>query len=307
MLPERHIIAAAEALRRATDTRRPIEPLTEQHPEITVGDAYEIQRLQVQRWIAEGRAITGYKVGLTSRAMQQQLGVDEPDYGILVAGMNDESGVELHLADYIAPRLEPEIAFTLRHDLRGPGLSVADVTAAVGEVVGVLEIIDSRIEGWRIRLADTIADNASSAGVVVGITRLPLTEVDLEGLEVALQVDGTTVASGRGADVMGSPLNALAWVANRLGEFGVPLHAGTIVLPGSVCAAVPLTPGTRVHADFGVLGQVEVEVARDAAADSTAAGTPTPGSSSPPSRVRSSQRPASQQPSPHAARKEQAV
>lgn len=260
MLAEHTIITAAAALREATDTRVPVAPLTEQHPELTVADAYEVQRLQVQRWIAEGRAITGYKVGLTSAAMQQQLGVDEPDYGILVDGMVRANGFELDPRAYIAPRLEPEIAFTLKRELRGPGVTIEQAIDAIDTVVGVIEIIDSRIEGWRIRLADTIADNASSAGVILGTTRLPLTALDIDTLGVTLEVDGRAVAEGRGADVMGSPLNALVWVANRLGEFGVPLRVGTLVLPGAVCASVPAEPGTRVRADFGVLGPVEVEV-----------------------------------------------
>jgi 2-keto-4-pentenoate hydratase len=193
--------------------------------------------------------------------------VDEPDYGMIVDGMIAPNGHQVDLSAYIAPRVEPEIAFTLRHTLRGPGLTAEEVADAVESVVGVLEIIDSRIADWKIRLEDTIADNASSAGVVVGDIRLPLHEANLETLGVTVDVDDERVAHGDGAAVMGSPLNALLWVANRLGELGVPLEAGTIVLPGSVCASVPLSAGSRVRADFGILGIVETAAVASAPQD----------------------------------------
>lgn len=257
MLTQHEIAAASAALSAAYASRRPIAPLSEQYPGMTVADAYEIQRRQVEQWVHSGRAIQGYKVGLTSLAMQQQLGVDEPDYGMIVDGMVCDTGATLPADTYIASRVEPEIAFTLAHELRGPGLTLAEVTAAVGEVVASLEIIDSRIADWRITLADTIADNASSAGVVLGSVRRPLAEIDIEALQVTLQLDGELVGEGRGADVMGSPLHALLWVANRLGELGVALHAGALVMPGSVCVSAPLPPGAQVRADFGELGVVE--------------------------------------------------
>jgi|LSQX01.3.fsa_nt_gb 2-keto-4-pentenoate hydratase len=246
----------ANALLRAHRRREPIAPLTDSNPEMTVEDAYAIQALQVSAWEAEGRAIVGYKVGLTSAAMQQQLGVDEPDYGYVLEGMTHADGAAIDLDAFISPRIEPEIAVTLKRQLAGPGLSLDDVVNAVGSVVPILEIIDSRIANWNIKLPDTIADNASSAGVVVGDMKLPLDEADIAATKVVLSLDGEPVGAGSGREVMGSPLNAVLWLANRLGELGVVLQAGAIVLPGSVCASVPVVEGNRFIADFGALGTV---------------------------------------------------
>lgn len=248
--------AAANALLQAHRSREPIAPLTEADASITVEDAYAIQALQLAAWQAEGRAIVGYKVGLTSTAMQQQLGVDEPDYGYVLEGMVHPEGKPIDLEAFISPRVEPEIAVTLKRSLAGPGLSIEDVVNAVDSVVPILEIIDSRIANWNIKLADTIADNASSAGVIVGATKLPLGKVDVAATKVVLTRNDEQVGSGSGLEVMGSPLNAVLWLANRLGELGVVLQAGAIVLPGSVCASVPITDGDRFVADFGPLGTV---------------------------------------------------
>jgi 2-keto-4-pentenoate hydratase len=258
MIDQTSTAGAAQALLQAYRTREPIEPLTSTHPGLTVADAYAIQAEQITAWQHEGRAVRGYKVGLTSTAMQHQLGVDQPDYGFLVDGMYHRSGDSLVASSFIAPRVEPEIAFVLSADLAGPGVTLADARAAVGGVVASLEIIDSRIADWRITLADTIADNASSAGVVVGGTSIPLDDIDIDGLAVALAKNGELVGEGRGAAVLGSPLNALVWLANTLGEHGVTLASGSLVLPGSVCAATAVTGGDEISADFGPLGTVTV-------------------------------------------------
>lgn len=256
------IEAAAVALSGAYRTLVPVEPLTETFPKLTVEDAYDIQSAQVKAWLADGRRIRGYKVGLTSRAMQEQLGVDQPDYGFLLDDMFHPDRGVLDVGRFLAPRVEPEIAFYLGQDLRGPGLTVLDVADAVESVVGALEIIDSRIRDWRITLPDTIADNASSAGVVVGEQRVPLADIDVVGSGATLSRNGHIVGAGTGEAVLGSPLKAVAWLANRLGELGVTLEAGALVLPGSVCGAVPVARGDVVIADFDVLGAVQVAFAQ---------------------------------------------
>lgn len=258
MIDDTQVRRAADALLAVYDTHETVPPLSETYPGLSVADAYAVQAAQIARWVADGREIWGYKVGLTSRAMQQQLGVDQPDYGYLVDGMRHDAGDTVAAAAFVAPRIEPEIAFVLGRELRGPGLTVDDARAAVESVVGALEIIDSRIADWRITLPDTIADNASSAGAVVGATRVPIDEVDVAALAVTLTRNGEQVGAGTGAAVMDSPLHALAWLANTLGGYGVTLAAGALVLPGSVCAAASVAAGDVVVADFGVLGTVDI-------------------------------------------------
>lgn len=258
MITEADRLAAAEALLGAYASRTPVAPLSAQHPGLDVEDAYAIQSIQIDRWRGEGRPVRGYKIGLTSEAIQRQLGVDQPDYGFLVEGTSFPDGAVLDAGAFLQPRIEPEIAVILGKPLRGPGLGVEEVADAVDRVVGALEIIDSRIADWRITLADTIADNASSAAVVVGGRQLPLAEIDVAGAGVTLLRDGEPVASGTGSAVLGSPLRAVAWLANRLGEFGVELQPGALVLPGSLTAAIEVVAGQTVSADFGALGTVSV-------------------------------------------------
>jgi 2-keto-4-pentenoate hydratase len=250
--------AAANALLTAYRTREPIPPLTSAYPGLRPDDAYAIQAEQIAVWAAAGRVVRGYKVGLTSQAMQTMLGVDQPDYGFLVDGMYHDEGSTVDPSRWIAPRIEPEIAVFLGADLQGPGVTLDDVEASVESVVGTLEIVDSRIKDWKITIADTIADNASSGGVVVGRDTLPLSELDIVEQRVELRKNGEAVGHGYGAAVLGSPLNAVLWLANRLGELGVPLRAGSLVLPGAVCAMVPIAAGDRIEADFGRLGRVRV-------------------------------------------------
>jgi 2-keto-4-pentenoate hydratase len=252
------IRSAADALRGAYATRQPIAPLSATYPGLGVEDAYAIQAAQVAAWESSRGAVRGYKVGLTSPAMQRQLGVDQPDYGFLFDDMYHPDGAVLDAAEFIAPRVEPEIAVVLGRDLTGPGLTADDVAGAVDRVVGALEIIDSRIAEWKITLVDTIADNASSAGLVLGETTSALADIDPVTLRVGITRNGEDVGSGSGEDVMGSPLNAVAWLANTLGGYGVTLRAGSVVLPGSVCAAVAVGAGDRIVADFGILGTVTV-------------------------------------------------
>ncbi len=246
----------AAALADAERRRAPIPPLTETVPAFGVRDAYAVQRINVARRVAGGARIIGHKVGLTSPAMQRMLGVDEPDFGHLLDTMV-VSGTAA-AAGYLQPRAEVEIAFILREPLRGPGVTVDDVLAATAHVCAAIEIIDSRIADWRITLADTVADNASSAGVVLSERRVPVDGLDLAALEGRTLVDGRVAERGRGTAVLGHPAAAVAWLADTLGRHGTGLEQGHVVLPGAFARAVPVVAGTRVTADIDALGDTEV-------------------------------------------------
>lgn len=245
----------AERLRRAY-TDGPVAPLTENPGGVDLDDAYAIQRLQVEAWRSSGRVVVGHKVGLTSAVMQRQLGVDQPDAGVLFADTVGADGGTTDTARYLQPRIEPEIAFVLETDLTGPDVTVAAAVRAVAFVLPALEIIDSRIQDWRIAIADTVADNASCGGLVLGARPTTLDKVDLRLVGANLTVDGRLAATGAGGAVLGSPLMALVWLANTLAASGRSLHAGDVVLPGSVTAAQPVTGGQSWSATFAGLGSV---------------------------------------------------
>jgi 2-oxopent-4-enoate hydratase len=255
-LEETRLADLAAQLRAAEDAREPIAPLTEQVPELTVADAYRIQQINVHRRKEEGGLVRGRKVGLTSVAMQQQLGVDEPDFGALFDDMVIEEGDPIPVSELCQPRIEAEIAFLMESELKGPGVSAADALAAVAGALPALEIIDSRVADWKIKLPDTIADNASSARVVCGGRLTAVEDLDLRTIGMVLTVDGAVAATGAGAAVLGNPIRCVAWLANKLGEFGVPLRAGDLVLAGALHAALPVAAGTSVHAEFAELGGV---------------------------------------------------
>jgi 2-keto-4-pentenoate hydratase len=234
----------------------PINPLTETFPGLSIDDAYDVQLAWVADQVRGGRAVRGHKVGLTSAVMQQQLGVDQPDFGHLLDGMIFSESDVVPMSDLIQPRIEPEIAFVLGEDLTGPGITVEDAARAVDYVVPALEVIDSRIVDWRITIADTIADNASSAAVVLGSSRYSLADVDLQHAKVSLTRNGEVVGTGTTGDVMGNPLHALVWLANTLGLRGQSLRAGHVVLPGSCTASVTVDLGDVVSASFDTAGDV---------------------------------------------------
>lgn len=236
----------------------PIDPISESAPLLDVRSAYAIQQAWVRRRVDAGAAVYGYKVGLTSKAMQEQLGVDQPDAGRLLDDMFVQDG-RAGLDAFIQPKVEPEIAFILAAPLRGPGVSESDVAGAVGEVCGALELIDSRIRDWRITITDTVADNASSGAVVLGAMRRPLGDVDVVAETVSLFVSGTEVSRGVGVAVMGNPLAAVAWLANLLAEQGEELLPGQVVLPGSMTPAAAVAGPARFEARFGQLGTVAVD------------------------------------------------
>lgn len=254
---------AAELLLSAYSTCEPIEPLVEKFPQFTIEDSYEVQLLQVKRWQDESRQIKGHKVGLSSAPMQRQMGVDQPDFGHLLDGMFHLEQLAVPINEFMQPRVEPEVAFVLKAPLAGPGITVAEAAAAVDFVLPAVEIIDSRIRDWKISIVDTIADNASSGGVVLGSRPVGLSSIDLRLAGCVLLHNGEVVGTGAGGAVLGSPLNSLVWLANTLGKWGVRLDAGHVILPGSVTAAIPVAAGDEVTARFGGVGSVTVCFAQD--------------------------------------------
>jgi 2-keto-4-pentenoate hydratase len=247
--------ALAAELLEAYRTREAVEPLSGRFPDLGVDGAYAVQLAQVDTWLAGGATIVGHKVGLTSKAMQELLGIDQPDYGHLLDGMRYESGAEIPAGRFLQPRAEPEIAFHLRERLAGPGVTTEQAAEAVGAVAPALELIDSRIRDWKIGLVDTIADNASSAAFVLGECSDP-DGLDLAAIGCTLGLNGEQAETGMGAAVLGNPLAAVAWLANTLGERGLALEAGHVVLPGACTRAIPFAAGDTVEAAFDGLGSV---------------------------------------------------
>jgi len=250
----------ADELAESAAQGRPVEPLASRTPGLDLSGAYAVQRSLVRRWTDAGDRVVGHKVGLTSKAMQQQLGVDQPDSGVLLDRMVLEDGAVLDAARLIAPRVEAELAFVLGDDVP-PGATRAQVLASIASVAVALEVIDSRIADWRIAVEDTVADNASSAYAVVGWPVRVEDVGDLRTVGLVMRRNGDIVATGAGAAVLGDPVRALAWLAGRLAERGERLRAGQVVLPGAVHAAVPLSAGDVVTATGSALGSVTLSVA----------------------------------------------
>jgi 2-keto-4-pentenoate hydratase len=249
---------SARALHQAAQSRVPIAPLSERYPSLTPAQSYAIQSAWLELLLKEGGQVVGRKIGLTSKAMQEQLGVNEPDYGFLLDTMLVPSASVLPRSAFLLPRIEPEIAFWLGEDLRGPGVTPEQVLSATQAVCAALELVDSRIENWRIKLVDTIADDASSARCIVSRQRVSPQELDMAQEGVDLFCDAEHVGSGTGAAVLGHPAIAAAWLANKLAEFGVSLLKGQIVLPGAMCAAVSVASGKTYRAVYPHLGEVSV-------------------------------------------------
>jgi 2-keto-4-pentenoate hydratase len=247
---------AAELLLEAYLTKVPVAPLTETFGEITLEEAYQIQLHQVDRWQQDGLVVKGHKVGLTSVPMRRQMRVDEPDYGHLMDTMFYQDAGPIETTRYLQPKIEPEVAFVLGRDLAGPGVNAAAAIAAVDFVLPALELVDSRIRDWKITLPDTIADNASSGGVILGSTPSRLAGLDLAMAGCLLHRNGRLAETGAGGAVLGNPINALIWLANTVARAAVTLRAGDVILPGSITAAIPVAAGDAVSATFAGLGTV---------------------------------------------------
>ncbi|MCX6484535.1 MAG: 2-keto-4-pentenoate hydratase [Mycobacterium sp.] len=248
----------AAGLAGAERSRVPITPLTAAHPDIDVVDAYEIQLINIRARLDDGARVIGHKVGLSSEAMQKMMGVDEPDYGHLLADMEVFEDVPVDTARFLYPRVEVEVGFILADDLPGAGCTEDDVLAATAAYVPSIELIDTRIREWKIALCDTIADNASSAGWVLGPQRVSPKDIDIKTIDAVLTRNGEVVAEGRSDAVLGNPVTAVAWLARKVDSFGVRLKAGDIVLPGSCTRAIDARPGDNFVADFAGLGSVRL-------------------------------------------------
>ena len=248
----------AAELAQAERSRVPITPLTDRHPGIDVVDAYEIQLINIRQRVAEGARVVGHKVGLSSEAMQKMMGVDEPDYGHLLDDMQVFEDKPVKSANYLYPRVEVEVGFILAADLPGADCTEEDVLAATEAFAPAIELIDTRNTDWKIKLCDTIADNASSAGWVLGEARVSPEEIDITTIEATLTNNGEVVAQGRSDAVLGNPVTAVAWLARKVDSFGVRLKAGDIVLPGSCTRAIDAPAGSHFVADFSGLGSVQL-------------------------------------------------
>lgn len=250
-----HAMLARELLE-AERSAVAVPPLSERHPKLTIEDAYEIQRAGRELRLAGGEVLAGRKIGLTSRAMQEMLGVDQPDFGCLYASLVVDSGTAVEVSRLIAPRAEAEIAFVLGSDLEGPGVSRADALAAAESVLPAIEVIDSRVANWRITIIDTIADNASGGMAVLGEPQ-PLDGLDLAEMKMTIRA-GEESVGGCGNAVLGHPAEPVAWLANMLSTLGERLRRGDVVLPGALARALPVAAGQEARAEFGPLGSVSV-------------------------------------------------
>jgi len=238
--------------------RNGIAPLTSADPDLTAEEAYYIQLQNIKRKVEQGQKIVGKKIGLTSLAMQNMLGVSEPDYGHLLDSMVIENGGAASVERLLQPKVEAEIAFILKEDLKGPNVTALDVIQATEYIVPALEIVDSRVQDWKIKLPDTIADNASSGLYVLGGKPTRIEEVNLELIGVVFTKNGQIANTGVGAAALGNPANCVAWLANRLADFDIPLRAGEVILSGALSAAVEANKGDAFTARFAHIGQVSV-------------------------------------------------
>lgn len=246
------------ALHNALTQRQAIAPLTDSQPQMSVEDAYGVQLAMIQPRLDAGEKIIGKKIGVTSQVVMDMLGVDQPDFGHLLSGMLYSDGAALACADLIAPKAEGEIAFVLKEDLTGPGVTFADVLRATAYVMPCFEIVDSRIRDWKIRIQDTVADNASAAAFVLGSECVDPREIDLACVGMTLEKNGEIVATGAGAAALGHPVNAVVWLANTLGRLGISLKKGEVILSGSLAAMVPVKPGDQLRVSLGGIGSASV-------------------------------------------------
>ncbi|WP_406440173.1 fumarylacetoacetate hydrolase family protein [Streptomyces sp. NBC_01613] len=257
------VTKAADALLAAARVNSPCPPVRSLLGDGDIQGAYAVQRTNVERGVAAGRRIVGRKIGLTSPAVQAQLGVDQPDFGTLFADMAVPDGGRIQAGRLLQPKVEAEVALVLGAELPHHDCTVVDVLRATDFALPALEIVDSRIADWDIGIVDTVADNASSGLFVLGATPVPLSGLDLRGVRMTMTLAGRPVSEGRGADCLGGPLNAAAWLASTLARMGDPLRAGDIVLTGALGSMAVAAPGDRFEARISQLGRVAVEFASE--------------------------------------------
>jgi len=250
----------AEMLYKAARTRTPVPPLTDSRPDMTVADAYAVQSALCDLLAADGDRVVGYKLGLTSAPMQQMFGVNQPDYAPIFASGVVDDGAAVEVARFIQPKAEAEIALMLDRPLTGPGVTTLEAARAIAGATAAIEIVDSRIEDWKIKLPDTIADLASSGAVVLSSRLVPLEDLDVRLVGMVVTRNGQLAGTGAGAAALGNPIQAVAWLANTLAPYGVTLEAGRFVMTGALHAAFPAAPGDVVRAEFDRLGAVTVRM-----------------------------------------------
>lgn len=248
------------ALYEARRTHVPIAPLTDSEPDMDAAAAYAVQQVVVARLLQDGSHIIGYKLGLTSEPMQQLLGVDQPDFGPVLSGTVIAEGEPIVAADFISLKVEAEIAILLERDLTGPDCTALDAHRAAAGAVAAMEIVDSRISDWRIKLPDTVADLASNGAVTFSGRLVPLDGFDIRLTGMAFSKNGELLATGAGAAALGDPLRAVAWLVNTLHPMGVTLPAGSLIMTGALHAAVAGLPGDVFRADFDRLGPVTARI-----------------------------------------------
>jgi len=239
-------------------SRQAVAPLTDREPDITIEDAYQIQLRMIQRRLDAGEHVVGKKIGVTSKVVMDMLKVNQPDFGHLLSGMVYNEGQPISAGSMIAPKAEAEVAFILARDLEGPGVTAADVLRATDCVMPCFEIVDSRIRDWKIKIQDTVADNASCGVLTLGGLRKSPRDLDLALAGMVLEKNGEIISTSCGASVQGSPVNAVAWLANTLGRLGIGLKAGDIILSGSQSPLVPVVAGDSLYCSVGGLGGTSV-------------------------------------------------
>ena len=257
-MEQKAIQELGDELFEALSAGKTVSPLTSRGFDITIEDAYHIQQRMLARRIEKGEKVVGKKIGVTSKAVMNMLGVGQPDFGYLLDGMVYNEGESIPMSSLIQPKAEGEIAFLLNKDLMGPGLTAADILAATEGVMACFEIVDSRIQDWKIKIQDTVADNASCGVFVLGDKLVDPKKVDRSLCGMVLEKNGEIVVTGAGAATMASPVNAMVWLANTLGRLGIGLNAGDIVLSGALGAMVPVKAGDSLRVTIGGIGGCSV-------------------------------------------------
>lgn len=254
-MEQQQILAVGDELFDALRQQRTLAPLTERFDDISIEDAYHISRRMLERRLDAGERVVGKKIGVTSKPVQDMLGVFQPDFGFLTDAMVFADGADISIADHlIQPRAEGEIAFRLRSSLQGPGVTEADVLDATESIMPCFEIVDSRIDDWKIRIQDTVADNASCGVYVLGRDEVDPRDYDLPNLHMRIWKNGEFHSEGLGSAVQGNPLTAVAWLANTLGEFNIPFNAGEVILSGSLAPLIPVVAGDKMRLEIDGVG-----------------------------------------------------
>lgn len=254
-MQESRISELGDALYLSLTTGKPAAKISVLEPESTIEDAYRIQLRMLERRVADGDSIIGKKIGLTSKAIQDALGVYQPDFGQLTRQMLHKDGDAIDLGKLMQPQAEAELAFVLKEDLIGPGITATDVIRATDYVTACFEIVDTRFDDWKIKIQDTVSDNASCGVFILGEGRADPRDVDLALAGLLIEKNGEIFATGAGAAVQGSPANAVAWLANTLGPLGMPLKAGEVILSGAQAPLVPVADGDELLCEIAGVGR----------------------------------------------------